>query len=201
LLVDNAGARAFKNIALSLLCQVTDTHESLVEKQYYSARNMTDSLGALKAAATAELACLPMLLSDFESKWQSTPLVMDKWLTLQALVNSDEVIEKIKTLTKHPSFSFSNPNRIRSLIGAFVTANTYQFHRADGEGYRYLTKILVKLNKTNPQVASRMITPLIQFAKFDQPRQQLMKQCLVELKSLPDLSTDLYEKVTKSLVE
>jgi aminopeptidase N len=201
LLVDNAGARAFKNIALSLLCQVTDTHESLVEKQYYSASNMTDSLGALKAAATAKLTCLPMLLSDFESTWQSTPLVMDKWLTLQALVNSDEVIEQIKTLTKHPSFSFSNPNRIRSLIGAFVAANTYQFHRADGEGYRYLTKILVKLNKTNPQVASRMITPLIQFAKFDQQRQQLMKQCLVELKSLPDLSTDLYEKVTKSLVE
>jgi aminopeptidase N len=201
LLVDNAGARAFKNIALSLLCQVTDTHESLVEKQYYSASNMTDSLGALKAAATAKLTCLPMLLSDFESRWQSTPLVMDKWLTLQALVNSDEVIEQIKTLTKHPSFSFSNPNRIRSLIGAFVAANTYQFHRADGEGYRYLTKILVKLNKTNPQVASRMITPLIQFAKFDQQRQQLMKQCLVELKSLPDLSTDLYEKVTKSLVE
>jgi aminopeptidase N len=201
LLVDNAGARAFKNIALSLLCQVSDTHESLVEKQYYSASNMTDSLGALKAAATAKLTCLPMLLSDFESTWQSTPLVMDKWLTLQALVNSDEVIEQIKTLTKHPSFSFSNPNRIRSLIGAFVAANTYQFHRADGEGYRYLTKILVKLNKTNPQVASRMITPLIQFAKFDQQRQQLMKQCLVELKSLPDLSTDLYEKVTKSLVE
>tara|TARA_R110000851_G_scaffold4900_3_gene20375 strand:+ start:53964 stop:56525 length:2562 start_codon:yes stop_codon:yes gene_type:complete len=201
LLVDNAGARAFKNIALSLLCQVTDTHESLVEKQYYSASNMTDSLGALKAAATAKLTCLPMLLSDFESTWQSTPLVMDKWLTLQALVNSDEVIEQIKMLTKHPSFSFSNPNRIRSLIGAFVAANTYQFHRADGEGYRYLTKILVKLNKTNPQVASRMITPLIQFAKFDQQRQQLMKQCLVELKSLPDLSTDLYEKVTKSLVE
>jgi aminopeptidase N len=201
ILIDNAGARAFKNIALSLLCQVTDTHESLVEKQYYSAKNMTDSLGALKAAATAKLACLPMLLSDFESTWESTPLVMDKWLTLQALVNSDEVIDQIKTLTKHSSFSFSNPNRVRSLIGAFAAANTYQFHRADGEGYRYLTKILVKLNKSNPQVASRMITPLIQFAKFDQHRQQLMKQYLAELKALPDLSKDLYEKVTKSLAE
>jgi len=200
-LVDNAGGRAFKNMALSLLCRVSDTHESLVEKQYYSAKNMTDSLGALKAAASAQLACLPMLLSDFESKWESTPLVMDKWLSLQALVNSDDVIEQIKTLTQHPSFSFSNPNRIRSLIGAFAAANTYQFHRADGEGYRYLTQILVKLNKSNPQVASRMITPLIQFAKFDQHRQHLIKQCLVELKSLPDLSTDLYEKVTKTLAE
>ncbi|MGI2169835.1 aminopeptidase N [Shewanella sp. MF05960] len=197
--IDDAGARAFKNIALSLLCQVSDVHESLVEKQYYAAQNMTDCLGALKAAATAQLACLPALLSDFESKWHSTPLVMDKWLTLQALINSDDVIEHIKQLTKHNSFSFSNPNRVRSLIGAFAAANTYQFHRADGEGYRYLTKILVKLNKSNPQVASRMITPLIQFAKFDVKRQELMKQCLQELKNLPDLSKDLYEKVTKSL--
>ncbi|GGP73973.1 aminopeptidase N [Shewanella ulleungensis] len=197
--IDDAGARAFKNIALSLLCQISDVHESLVEKQYYAAQNMTDCLGALKAAATAQLACLPALLSDFESKWHSTPLVMDKWLTLQALINSDDVIENIKQLTKHNSFSFSNPNRVRSLIGAFAAANTYQFHRADGEGYRYLTKILVKLNKSNPQVASRMITPLIQFAKFDATRQELMKQCLQELKNLPDLSKDLYEKVTKSL--
>ncbi|WP_350431042.1 aminopeptidase N [Shewanella sp. H8] len=201
IIINNPGARAFKNVALSLLCLVTDAHESLVQKQYYSAKNMTDSLGALKAAAIGQLSCLPMLLSDFESMWESTPLVMDKWLTLQALVDSDDVIDQVKTLTKHPSFSFSNPNRIRSLIGAFVAANTYQFHRADGEGYRYLTKILIKLNKTNPQVASRMITPLIQFSKFDQQRQQLMKQCLVELKSLPDLSKDLYEKVTKSLAE
>lgn len=197
--IDDAGARAFKNIALSLLCQISDVHESLVEKQYYAAQNMTDCLGALKAAATAQLACLPALLSDFESKWHSTPLVMDKWLTLQALINSDDAIENIKQLTKHNSFSFSNPNRVRSLIGAFAAANTYQFHRADGEGYRYLTKILVKLNKSNPQVASRMITPLIQFAKFDATRQELMKQCLQELKNLPDLSKDLYEKVTKSL--
>ncbi|MGB6137348.1 MAG: aminopeptidase N [Shewanella sp.] len=200
-ILDNAGARAFKNVALSLLCQVSDVHESVVENQYYNAQNMTDCLGALKAATSAQLTCLPALLSDFESKWHSTPLVMDKWLTLQALMNTDDVIEQIKLLTKHNSFSFSNPNRVRSLIGAFASGNTYQFHRADGEGYRYLTQILIKLNKSNPQVASRMITPLIQFAKFDASRQQLMKQCLQELKNLPDLSKDLYEKVTKSLVE
>lgn len=199
--LDAAGARAFKNIALSLLCQVSDVHESVVEKQYYNAQNMTDCLGALKAATSAQLTCIPALLSDFESKWHSTPLVMDKWLTLQALINTDDVIEQIKQLTKHNSFSFSNPNRVRSLIGAFASANTYQFHRDDGEGYRYLTQILIKLNKSNPQVASRMITPLIQFAKFDDSRQQLMKQCLQELKNLPDLSKDLYEKVTKSLAE
>ncbi|WP_445779114.1 aminopeptidase N C-terminal domain-containing protein, partial [Shewanella sp.] len=199
--IDDAGARAFKNIALSLLCQVSDVYESWVEKQYHQAKNMTDCLGALKAAAISQLACLPTLLDDFESKWHSTPLVMDKWLSLQALINSDDVIEKIKHLTQHSSFSFSNPNRVRSLIGAFASQNTYQFHRADGEGYRYLTKILVKLNKSNPQVASRMITPLIQFAKFDVSRQALMKLCLQELKNLPDLSKDLFEKVTKALAE
>jgi aminopeptidase N len=124
---------------------------------------------------------------------------MDKWLMLQAVANSADVIDNIKSLTHHSSFSFSNPNRVRSLIGAFAAGNTYQFHRKDGLGYQYLTSILIKLNKSNPQVASRMITPLIQFAKFDSNRQQLMKQALITLKELPDLSKDLYEKVDKAL--
>ncbi|QIR14435.1 aminopeptidase N [Shewanella aestuarii] len=196
---DCAPQRAFKNAALLLLATVSDEYEQYVIKQYQNASNMTDSLAALKAATQGQFACLPMLLADFESKWKDTPLVMDKWFMLQAVANDADVINKIKSLTHHSSFSFANPNRIRSLIGAFAAANTYQFHRNDGLGYQYLTSILIKLNKSNPQVASRMITPLIQFAKFDPHRQDLMKQALVTLRELPDLSKDLYEKVEKAL--
>ena len=197
--IDNPSARAFKNVALSLLSTVSQEYETLVVEQFNCSTNMTDSLAALKAAMTGQFDCLSTLLADFEATWHTTPLVMDKWFTLQALSNTDDVIDSIKHLTHHNSFSFSNPNRVRSLIGAFAAGNTYQFHRKDGAGYAYLTQILIKLNKSNPQVASRMITPLIQFAKFDQVRQDLMKQALVTLQNLPDLSKDLYEKVNKAL--
>ncbi|MEZ9234335.1 aminopeptidase N [Shewanella sp. 10N.286.52.A9] len=196
---DNPAARAFKNICLVLLSRVSSEYELLVTEQYKAATNMTDSLAALKAAVSGQLSCKDALMQDFEKKWLSTALVMDKWFSLQASQNTPDVLEVIKSLTKHESFSFNNPNRVRSLIGFFVAANTYQFHEANGSGYEYLTDILIKLNELNPQTAARMITPLIQFSKFDLERQQKMKQCLLRLKGLPNLSKDLFEKVEKAL--
>ncbi|WP_119968275.1 aminopeptidase N [Shewanella japonica] len=196
---DNPAGRAFKNMCLVLLSRVSSEYELLVTEQYKAATNMTDSLAALKAAVSGQLSCKDALMQDFEQKWLSTPLVMDKWFSLQASQNTPDVLEVIKSLTKHESFSFNNPNRVRSLIGFFVAANTYQFHEANGSGYEYLTDILIKLNELNPQTAARMITPLIQFSKFDLERQQKMKQCLLRLKGLPNLSKDLFEKVEKAL--
>ncbi len=197
--LDDAASRAFKNICLVLLSRVSSEYEALVTEQYHSANNMTDSLAALKSAVSGQLACKQELMADFEKKWVSTPLVMDKWFSLQASQNTPEVLAEIKSLTQHESFSFNNPNRVRSLIGFFVAANTYQFHDISGSGYNYLTDILIKLNELNPQIAARMITPLIQFAKFDAERQQKMKDCLLRLKALPNLSKDLFEKVDKAL--
>ncbi|MBR9727854.1 aminopeptidase N [Shewanella intestini] len=196
---DSSAARAMKNACLGLLALTSDDVDGLIEAQYQQATNMTDALGALKAAVNAKSQCMQTLLAQFETRWQDTPLVMDKWFTLQASINDDNVIDNITALTNHNSFSFTNPNRVRSLIGMFAANNIAQFHKADGSGYQYLTKILVKMNETNPQVAARMITSLIQFGKFDPARQALMKQQLVKLQSLPNLSKDLFEKVNKAL--
>jgi aminopeptidase N len=196
---DDAGSRAYKNACLQLLCQVSDSYEGTVQQQYDSAMNMTDSLGALHAAVKGQFSNKEALLADFERKWRHTPLVMDKWFALQAMDDSLDVIETIKKLSQHSSFSFNNPNRVRSLIGTFAMGNTYQFHKIDGTGYQYLTQILIKLNDINPQLASRMVTPLIQFAKFDLKRQAQIRACLNELLALPNLSKDVYEKVSKAL--
>lgn len=84
-------------------------------------------------------------------------------------------------------------------MGSFAAANVRQFHRQDGKGYAFLTAMLKQLNRLNPQVAARIITPLIQFAKFDAGRQAKMKACLQELLAMPELSRDLYEKVSRAL--
>ncbi|WP_261925097.1 aminopeptidase N [Shewanella sp. NFH-SH190041] len=197
--VDTPAARALKNAALNWLCQVNEAHETLVQYQFAQAENMTDALGALVAANQANLPCRDTLMVEFETQWQGTPLVMDKWFTLQATQNSDSVIDQIKVLRTHGAFSMQNPNRVRALIGSFAAGNTAQFHRKDGQGYQFLTDCLIELNKVNPQVAARIMIPLIQFSKFDATRQQQMKACLAQLQAMPDLARDLYEKVEKAL--
>jgi aminopeptidase N len=93
----------------------------------------------------------------------------------------------------------SNPNRIRSLIGAFASANPSAFHANDGSGYKFLVEMLTDLNTRNPQVAARMIEPLIRLKRYDADRQAMMRSALEQLKDLDKLSGDLYEKISKAL--
>ncbi|WP_417614389.1 aminopeptidase N [Oceanisphaera sp.] len=189
--------RAVKNVALSYLALAGEAHR--VQQQYQGADNMTDTLAAMKAAVRAELSEAGALLADFEGKWQQDGLVLDNWFRLQATAPGDDTLARIQQLMAHPTFSLNNPNRVRAVIGAFIMGNPLQFHRIDGAGYDLLVSVLTQLNKSNPQVASRMITPLIQFSRLDDARQGLIKARLQQLMALPDLSRDLYEKISKAL--
>ncbi|MDG2916642.1 aminopeptidase N [Bisgaard Taxon 10/6] len=190
--------RSLKNICLQYLA-FTETGNLIVNKHYLHANNMTDTLAALTAAAKAQLGCRENLLRDFEEKWQHDGLVMDKWFALQATRPDSNVLELVQHLMLHPSFNFNNPNRLRALVASFANQNLKAFHAANGSGYRFLTDILIKLNETNPQVAARLVEPLIRFNRYDSQRQTLMKRALERLSEVEDLSKDLYEKIDKAL--
>lgn len=190
--------RAVRNLCLSYLAY-TSVGNTLVQKHYEYANNMTDTLAALASATQAQIACAEALLADFEAKWQQDGLVMDKWFALQATRPEEDVLEKVQKLMDHPSFNFNNPNRLRALVGAFANQNLKAFHNLDGRGYRFLTDILIRLNESNPQVAARLIEPLIRFARYDSQRQTLMKRALERLSQVENLSSDLYEKIEKAL--
>lgn len=190
--------RAMRNLCLSYLAY-TALGNNLVQKHYNAADNMTDTLAALSAATKAALPCRDGLLADFEQKWQHDGLVMDKWFTLQATRPDDNVLEIVKQLMDHPSFNFNNPNRLRALVGSFANQNLKAFHEISGSGYRFLTDVLIRLNETNPQVAARLIEPLLRFARYDAQRQTLMKRALERLSNLENLSKDLFEKIEKAL--
>ncbi|MGO2975194.1 MAG: aminopeptidase N [Hafnia alvei] len=193
--------RSLRNVCLRYLAFGEDVvlADELVVRQYENANNMTDSLAALSAAVGAELPCRDRLMAEFDECWHQDGLVMDKWFMLQATSPSALVLDNVKALLKHRSFTLSNPNRIRSLVGAFAQANPSAFHAADGSGYAFLTEILKDLNTRNPQVAARMIEPLIRLKRYDEGRQALMRKSLEELKGLENLSGDLFEKITKAL--
>ncbi len=115
---------------------------------------------------------------------------------LQATSPAADVLTRVRKLLNHRCFSLSNPNRVRSLPGAFVSANPAAFHNSDGSGYQFLVEILTDLNRRNPQLAARMIEPLIRLTRYDSERQGLMRQALEQLQGLEQLSGDLYEKIT-----
>lgn len=193
--------RALRNTCLQYIAagDSRELADKLVSAQFKSADNMTDSLAALTAASQSQLPCLDRLMSEFDERWHQDGLVMDKWFTLQAMSPAADVLEKVRGLLTHRSFSMSNPNRIRSLVGAFTAGNPSMFHAKDGSGYQFLYEILVDLNTRNPQVASRLIEPLIRLKRYDTHRQSLMRKTLEQLKGLENLSGDLFEKVTKAL--
>ena len=124
---------------------------------------------------------------------------MDKWFILQSTSPADNVLETVRGLLNHRSFSMGNPNRVRSLIGAFAGSNPAAFHAEDGSGYHFLVEMLTELNSRNPQVASRLIEPLIRLKRYDEKRQALMRGALEQLKGLENLSGDLFEKISKAL--
>lgn len=196
----NMAKRALKNSCLYLLAFADNKNEVnlLVNKQYQHADNMTDSLAALQAAVMGQLLCKDSLLAHFDERWYQDGLVMDKWFILQA-TSPDHALDKVKQLLMHRAFSLNNPNRIRSLIGAFVNNNPAAFHAIDGSGYHFLIEILIELNLKNPQVASRLIDPLIRLKRYDEQRASLMRSALERLLKLDNLSNDLYEKISKAL--
>lgn len=196
---EQVNARRLKNVCLQYLAHTASGPE-LIASQYNQSDNMTDSLGALKAAQqSTDLTLFDHLMSQFESRWRGDALVLDKWFGLHAGTHRADILSRLELLSGHKQYQINNPNRVRALIGTFAFYNPMGFHAADGSGYRFMTDYLIKLDSINPQVSARLVTPLTQWQKLDAARVKLIRHHLVRLVDKPDLSKDLFEKVSKSL--
>jgi len=196
------GRRALKNICLSYLMELNDRDVRVqCVAQFEAAHNMTDVMIALSCLVNSEGDEREKALSAFYTKWQSDPLVVDKWLTLQATSRLPGALKNVQALTQHKAFSIKNPNKVRALIGAFCTGNPAQFHAADGAGYVFLADYVIKLDKLNPQVAARISNVLSQWRRYDKKRQKLMEAQMLRVLAEPGLSRDVYEVMSKSLAD
>lgn len=197
----NMAKRKLKNVCLGYLMESPNQPiTELCEEQFYSANNMTDALAALNALVNYSDVLGESALESFYDKWSQESLVVDKWLSIQASNKRHGTLNRVKALTQHPAFKLTNPNKVRALIGSFA-ANAPQFHDLSGEGYTFLTEHIIKLNSINPQIASRLVTPLISWRKYNSERQEKMRACLQKISELKDLSRDVYEVVSKALEE
>jgi len=187
--------RMLKNACLGYLVKGAGAFE-LAENQYQQATNMTDTLAALEVLTHSETQALEACLEDFYHQWSVEPLVIDKWFALQAGSSHENVLSQVKALIKHPDFSLTNPNRVRSVLGVFGR-NWQGFHQSGG--YEFLADQVILLDKINPQVASRMVMPFTHWRKFDAVRQQAMQVQLKKISQQEGLSKDVYEVVSKSI--
>jgi aminopeptidase N len=194
------GKRSLKNLCLAYLMELDDPEiRELGTTQFRTANNMTDTLAALAILADTEGLEREHVLAEFEQRWRHEPLVLDKWFTIQATSRLSDTLAKVQTLMGHPAFTIRNPNRVRSLIGAFCHANLVRFHASDGQGYRFLADRVLELDPLNPQIAARLLGAMSRWRKFDEPRQSLMKGELERILASPSLSNDTFEIASKSL--
>jgi len=195
------GRRRIKNTCLNYLSTLQQPEiQSLAEQQFASAKNMTDQIAALSVAVNYPHPAKQRLLTEFYQQWQNEALVIDKWFTLQAASPEPDTFATIQALLQHPAFDLKTPNRVRALIGAFSQSNPLHFHAANGQGYQFLADQIIALNALNPQVAARMTGALTTWRRYDQSRQALIKTQLERIISTPDISRDVYEVASKSLV-
>jgi aminopeptidase N len=190
-----AGKRDLGNAVLALLTRLDGGKQAAM--QFAGANNMTQQIAAL--AALLRNGHGADELATFAAEWADDRLVMDKWFGLQVRSSApDTTVAIVERLTKHPAFNLKNPNRFRSLFGAFA-GHAAGFHRVDGSGYNLLADWLIKLDPINPQTTARVVTAFDSFRRYDTARQAKMRAALKRIAATPDLSNDTTEMVTRIL--
>ena len=195
----SAGRRALRNEALGLLALAApDAGARLAEAQFSAADNLTDRLAALAAMTLVPGDDREALITRFSKTYAAEPLVLDKWLMAQALIAEPGTLDRVKSLMQHPAFSLGNPNRVRALIGSFA-ANLTQFNRPDGEGYAFVADMVIALDRTNPQVASRLLGSFKSWRMLEPGRKALAEQKLAMVAQTPGLSRDVADIAERAL--
>jgi aminopeptidase N len=196
----SAGRRALRNTLLDYL-STGARGPARAAGQFVDADNMTDRAAALTILAQRHAGKpeTTEALAAFEKRYRGDPLVLDKWFQIQAGIPGPRAVERVGMLMQHPAFSISNPNRVRSLIGTFSTANQTGFHRADGGGYTLFAHTVLEVEKRNPQVAARLATGLRSWRSLEPVRQEKAREALLKMAGAENLSADLRDIVERTL--
>ncbi len=198
----SAGRRALRHAALGLLAAGKSRFGvAKAKEQAAAATNMTEAMAALSILSQIGGAAYDQALQRFYRRWKDEPLVMNKWFALQAASPSRDTLARIKELTRHPLFSIKNPNRVRSVYGAFAHSNQVRFNDASGEGYELVASAAIEIDGFNPQVASRLVSAFESWRIFEPKRRALALKALQRVLAKKNLSSDVFEIASKLIGE
>jgi aminopeptidase N len=204
----SCGRRALAGLALSMLCLAARHNGDVIwpgkaYQRFKDAGNMTDRFNALSALVGADHALAVDALARFHALFQDEALVLDKWFALQAGApdRGGDVLPKVRQLLQHPDFTLRNPNRARSVIFSYCSANPGAFHRIDAAGYVFWSERVIELDAINPQVAARLARALDRWKKLAEPYRNAAREAIARVAARNDLSNDVREVVTRALAE
>ncbi len=202
----SSGRRALANLSLHMLCLGSeDTQRDIWHGKAYQrfkdAGNMTDRFGALAALVASGSPHAAPALEKFHAMFKNEALVIDKWFALQAGTSDSggNILPRVRQLMQHFDFNLKNPNRARSLIFSYCSANPAAFHRADAAGYVFWADQVLALDAINPQVAARLARALDRWKKLAQPYQDAARHAIERVAAKADLSNDVREVVSRAL--
>ena len=197
---EQAGRRAMKNTALAqFVAGGASGAAQLAREQYERALNMTDRMSALGTIVHAWTADAEPLLADFRDRFTADPLVLDKWLSLNAMAPDGAVIDRLKAILAAPDFPKNNPNRLRAVMATFGMNNPTQFARPDGEGFRFVAQFVGDVDTRNPQVAARVLTAFRVWQSFEPGRRTAAQKALESLKESGTLSRNAADILERTL--
>jgi aminopeptidase N len=204
----STGRRALAGLALTMLCLASRASADAVwpgkaYQHFKDAGNMTDRFNALSALVVSGHALARDALARFHALFRDEALVLDKWFALQAGApdHGGNVLPAVRKLMAHPDFNLKNPNRARSVIFSYCSANPGAFHRADAAGYLFWSERVVELDAFNPQVAARLARALDRWKKLAEPYRSAAREAIARVAAKPDLSNDVREVVTRALAD
>ena len=174
----------------------------LLLSQYRAADNLTDRLSALREILNAgwlDEAVRGDIVDDFHASWSEQKLVIDQWFAAQAACPRAGALARVEALEAHADFDGRNPNRLRALYGVFASQNPWNFHARDGSGYRFLADRVMRVDRSNPQIAARLLTPLTRWRRYDAGRRTSMRAALRDIEGRDVISADVFEVATKAL--
>jgi aminopeptidase N len=194
--------RQLQNLSLGYLMSLErESYLELALKQYREADNMTDSMAALVLVSHSSFAdASGKLLAEFYNKWSHDTLVVNQWFAVQAGDPKEGTLARIEALMEHSAFDILNPNKVRSLLAVFAMSNAINFHAENGSGYEFLGRQIIALDKSNPQLAARLLGPLTKWKRYSENKQVQMRGQLQRIMDSGEISADVYEVVSKSLV-
>ena len=197
---EGAARRALANACLGYLA-ATEAPAARREclAQLAAADNMTDSIGALGALAHIDCGERVEAFAAFEERWREDPLVMDKWLALQAASSLPDTLDRVARLMSHPAFDLANPNRVRALVHSFCHGNPVRFHAADGAGYRFWEDRMREIDPLNPEVASRLAGVMAHWRRHDDARRDRMGAAMEAVLAMPGVSKNTNEVLSRIL--
>jgi aminopeptidase N len=204
----SSGRRALAGMALTMLCLAARDSGDMVwpgkaYQRFKDADNMTDRFNALSALVHSGHELATPALARFHSLFKSEELVLDKWFALQAGMTDrgSQVLPAVRQLIKHADFNIRNPNRARSVIFSYCSANPGAFHRADAAGYVFWSEQVLELDAFNPQVAARLARALDRWKKLAEPYRSAAREALTRVAAKTDLSNDVREVVSRALAD